>query len=245
MKTLVLVLALMVVATGACVAETVTFDLYQGWTLLAVPQVPFNPGVTDVFKTPTGAAIPTLDCLATFVNGSDFPYNSDMKDYWTGLLLGQGYWIWVEQSTIPEGSDRVTVQYDGVANGVPDSTGAKTDMWISLPGVDLDGDTVNDSGSWHMIGNPFNQFVDLTAPGAITFTNGTTTKTWAEACAPGPDKWVDEYMGGFVGSDLPSSYLGWDAGYIPYLLPAAGYWIFTYQPNLAMIVKADAVYVFE
>lgn len=242
MKIIGLALGITILLAGMAVAEPVSFDVYQGWTMLAVPQVPFEPAVPDVF-----GSIPTVDMLSTFVGGSDFPYNDDTKDFFGGMMLGQGYWLWLD-------AESATVSYEGVADGVPDMAGdppapvegTKTDMWISLPGSDQSGGGFNDTGGWHMIGNPYNHNVDFGADGVnVKFTDGTTVKTWAEASAQ-PGAWVDPIMTGFLGgSDLPSSYLGFDEGYVPYMIPTAGYWIYTYQPNLAMIIDGNAEYVFE
>ncbi len=238
MKTLVLVLALLVVGAGAAVAEPVTFDVYAGWNLMAVPQAPLNPAVSAVFNDPEGNPYPTLDMLSTFdpIGGSDFPYNADTQEFWGGMMLGQGYWFNCEL-------EQATIQYEAFPNGLPDTVGGpKTDMWISLPGADFDGDGVPESGNWHMVGNPFNHFVALGEGGVnVKFTDGNEVKTWSEAAAE-PGAWVANTMFGFsAGSDIVTN---WTPDALNFLIPSFGYWLQTNQPNLAMIIDANQEYIF-
>lgn len=239
MKIIGLALGITILLAGMAVAEPVTFDVYQGWNLLAVPQVPFEPAVPDIFGT-----IPTIDMLSTFdaIGASDFPYNDDTKEFFGGMLLGSGYWLWLD-------AESATVSYEGVPDGVPDMAGdppapvegTRTDMWVSLPGADSDGDGVTDIGGWHMIGCPYNHLVDIGVDGAnIKFTDGTTVKTWAEACAE-PGAWVSSNMVGFAGgSDVNT---GFAEDQLNCLIPSLGYWFWTNQANLAMIVDGSATYV--
>lgn len=234
MKTLVLVLALMVLGAGAAIAEPVAFDVYQGWNLIALPQAPFDPAVPSVF-----GAVPTVDVLSTFdpIGGSDFPYNLDTAEFFGGIMLGQGYWLWCD-------SEQLTVAFEGFPNGLPDTVGgARTDMWISLPGSDPDGDGVTDIGGWHLVGNPYNHLVAVGVDGAnIKFTDGNEVKTWAEACS-GADPWVGDTMTGFIGgSDVPT---GYTEDKLNFLIPAAGYWMWTNKPNLAMIIDANQEFIIE
>lgn len=245
MKTLVLVLALMVVVAGAAMAEPVTFDIYQGWNMIAVPTAPFSPAVPDVLKTTEGIGIPVLDCLSTFdtVSGSDYGYNAETAEWYPGMNLGTGYWLWYEGDVNPD-TGTLTLQYDGFPNGLPDTAGGpRTDMWISLPGSDFDGDGVCEAGNWHMIGNPYAHYVDIGVGGVnIKFTDGNEVKTWSEACAE-PGAWVSSNMVGFLaGSDLVTGFAGGDQ--TPCLVPGCGYWLWTNRPNLAMIIDANAEYVF-
>lgn len=238
MKTLVLVLALMVVCGGAVMAEAVTFDIYQGWNLMALPQAPFEPAAPDVLKS-GGTTIPLYYNLSMFepISGSDFPYDPETESFFGGLLLGQGYWLYTDQ-------EQVTIEYNGFPSGLPDTEGGpKTDMWISLPGSDFDGDGTCEAGNWHMVGTPYNHFVDVGVDGAnVKFTDGTVVKTWAEA-STGSEPWVSPLMFGFsMNSDVVT---GYTSDNLTFLIPSFGYWLETYRPSLAMIIDGNAEYVFE
>lgn len=245
MKTLVLVLALMAVVGGAAVAETVTFDIYQGWNMMALPQAPFDPAATTVLKTTAGTSLPLYYNLSYFdgFSGSDFTYTEDTESFYPGLMLGQGYWLNYNGAVDPD-TGAATIQYTGFPNGLKDSESAPcTDMWISLPGGDFDGDGVPESGTWNMVGNPFNQFVDVGVGGAnIKFTDGQTVKTWSEA-STGATPWVSPLMFGFSGgSDVT---VGYGSDNLNFLIPSFGYWLQTYRPNIAMIVDGNKIYSFE
>ena len=228
MKTLGLVLALMVVVSGASMAATATYDIYQGWNLLAAPLAPFNPDPLSVFAgAPDG-----LDYLLYRFDPSGGYVTYDALDPSTfgNCLLGDGYSLNVYAST-------GTISYQGFPDGLPDAQGVKTDMWISLPGSQTDG---LDAGGWQLIGHPFdhNTVVDSgTGTGdKIFFTDGTTLKNWSEAVAA---TWVDGKMSGndAVSGSFNVQYDG--LGDTDTLQAGRGYWIATYKDNLAMIVPAN------
>lgn len=230
MKTLGLVLALAFVLAGACVADTVTFDVLGGWNLIAAPLVPFNPDPLVVFAgAPDG-----IDGLLTRNDPTwgGVTYDSLDPSLFGNILLGDGYWLYQANTG--------TISYEGVPDGVPDSSGNMTDMWISLPGNQNDNQTEPPlGGGWHLIGHPFNHDTpvdDGTWTGAnIKFTDGTTLKTWDEAVQAG---WVDSFMVGnnpvTGGVNVQYDGLGDDDT----LRAAHGYWLHTYKDNLAMIIPA-------
>lgn len=227
MKTLVLVLALMVVVVGACVADTVTYDVYGGWNLISCPLVPFNPDPAAVFA----AAPQGIDGLLSRTDPSSGGITYDALDP-TGFgncLLGDGYWLQCF-------SGPTTLSYTGVPDGVPDGSGAMTDMWISLPG-----NSNTNSGGWHQIGHPFNHATpvdDGSGTGAnVLFTDGTTLKTWSEAAAAA---WVNDNMSGANASSGGFTVQFDGLGDDDHLRAGKGYWIYTYKPNLAMIILASA-----
>lgn len=228
MKTLGLVLALTVLVAGASVAATATYDVYVGWNLVAAPLVPFNPDPNSVFA---GLADGIDGLLARYdPSGGIVTYDSLDPSVFGNVLLGDGFWLMVYSGT-------QTVSYDGVPDGVPDGAGNKTDMWISLPGNQNDG---QDAGGWHLIGHPFNHDSPVDSGSGtgdrLFFTDGTTLKNWSEACAA---NWVDFKLSGYdpAGGIFDVQYDGLGAD--DTLRAGRGYWLLTYKDNLAMIIPAN------
>ncbi len=225
MRTLLLVLAMTMVVAGASVAATATIDLYEGWNLIAPPLVPFDSDPQSVFAD----AVYGLD---GFLSRTDpvfggIAYDEYDPELFGNVLLGDGYWLLTFA-----GGDQ-PLQYEGVENGVPDSTGKKTDMWISLPGTGTD-------GSWHMIGNPYADDIAIDHGSGsgdnISFTDGTDVKNWEAAVSAG---WVADTLWGqdqFGGVGI--SYDGY--GDDDMLRASKGYQIRTFVPNIAMIIPAPA-----
>jgi len=225
MRTLGLVLALLVVGSGMCVADSVTVDLYPGWNYIACPLVPFDPAPESVF-----AGVDIFYNLFRF----DAPtggvlYYEDPSGPFGNILLGDGYYL-------NNQSGATSFSYSGVPDGVPDGNGTMTDMWISLPGIQGD----PGQGGWHLIGHPFNHDTPTNGPGAtgdnIWFTDGTTLKTWDEAVSAG---WVADNMQYF---DAPTqgvlvmTYQGW--GNDDTLRAKTAYWLQTMKDNIALIIPA-------
>jgi len=227
MKTLVLVLALALAAGGACMAaQTATIDLYTGWNLIAAPLVPLDsPDPVAVF-----GSVP----ISGYLSRWDAPqqgmmtYDEIDPTGFGNILLGDGYWLYAFSND--------TVSYNGVNDGVPDNSGNKTDMWLSLPGNQLDSEN---AGGWHLIGQPFSHDTPVSVSDSgdnVFFTDGTTLKTWAQAAADG---WVDsgfQYWDGTVQGMLLCSY---ELADDDTLRAGKGYWVHTYKDNLAMIIPAN------
>lgn len=245
MKTLGLVLALTLVVGGASIAATeqASIDVYAGWNQIGCPLVPINKSVTEGdgldYTEPYYAFGAVADDVAAgrlsrydATTGSWFTYLTD--ESFGKLLLGDGYQLYASAGT--------TITYEGVPNGVPDSAGTKTDMWISLPGSKTDTVTASpNGGGWAMISTPYATDVPAyTLDGEnviwnINFTDGTTVKNWADAKEAG---WVADTFSGFTnGSPTIVSYNDPDF----YILKAGrGYWVKTYQDDIAMIITAPA-----
>lgn len=219
MKKFGFALGLLVALSGACVADSVAYDVYDGWQLVAAPLVPFEP-----------------DAALVFANAADYtgwdPTTGGLSygEGFMNVLLGDGYWLYSVGDT--------QVSYNGVADGVPDGSGNRTDMWISLPGDSGDG---ADAGGWHIIGYPFASPMD-TDSGAnsgdqVFFTDGTSLKNWSEAAAA---NWVEATMSGYS----PAQGGGFTVVYddsegTKTLAVGNGYWIRTLKDNLAMILNAQ------
>jgi len=234
MRTFGLALALVVVLGGACAAqtETATIDTYAGWTLVAAPLVPLDPLVDSVFAgydTWFTAGILRWDAPSQrYVMYDAF----DVPGAFGNILLGDGYWL-----SYPEAG---TVSYTGVADGVPDALGTMTDMWISLPGNQLDG---QNAGGWHLVGAPFNHDspvdpnFNLNGEG-ILFTDGTEMVIWGDAA--NVKGWVEPAMLYWN----PTSQRYEDMGYFfntdDNLRAGKGYWLSTKKDNLAMVVLAES-----
>lgn len=229
MKTLVLVLVLSLLTGVAATAATVTVDTYADWNLVAAPLVPFNPAVDSVFSN--------FDVMFTAgITRWDAPsqgmiaYDAfDVPGAFGNVLLGDGYWF-----NYPEAGQIV---YDGVPDGVPDASNVKTDMWISLPGNQLDG---QDAGGWQLIGQPFNHDTPVDSGGfsgdLVFFTDGTTLKTWGEAADAG---WVDSTMTFWDGATQGMLSLGYFFNDDDQFRAGHGYWCKTNKDNLAMIIPAN------
>ncbi len=226
MKTLVLTLLFVIVIGGACLAETATIDLYTGWNMISAPLVPLQPDPMVVFSNAADGIDGLLSRYDPSLGG--IGYDSLDTSLFGNVLLGDGYWL------NSYASGHQLIQYEGVADGVPDGDGNKTDMWISLPGA-------GELGAWHQIGQPFahdtpvDPNYDGTGSG-IYFTDGTTLKTWSEAVEA---NWVDAKISGYDpasgGIDVQYDGLGGDDT----LRAGRGYWFLTFRPNLAMIIPAD------
>lgn len=226
MKTLGLVLALTLVVGGASVAAPATFDVFTSWNLISCPLVPFNPDPMDVF---TG--INVVNTLSRFDAPTQTGILYDDLDpaAFGNVLLGDGYWL------LSDGN--YTVSYAGVPDGVPDASDNMTDMWISLPGGQLDG---IDAGGWHIIGHPFNHPTVVDSGSwtgdNIFLTDGTTLKTWGEAVAAG---WCEGVMTGMDATTQTGFTVGYDLADTDTLEAGKGYWFLTYKDNLALIIPAN------
>jgi len=200
------------------VAAGVSAQLYPGYNMIAPPVVPFDPSPTSVFPAPLDPG--GMDSLIRYdaaTQGYVFFDPMFPEDY-GGVLLGDGAWFL--------SSHAGTINwptYAGAPDGLPDSTGQMTDMWISLPKT-----------GFTMVGHPFNHVVDAAN---VLFTDGTQTISWDAAAAAG---WFD---GGLWGYDGPTQgYFSVGTDPMMYdrtqLEPTHGYWIKTSRDNLAMIVPA-------
>lgn len=228
MKKFGLVIGLVVGLSTASFAatETVSFDIYQGWNLIAAPCVPVDPAPLSVFA----GAIDGIDGNLTRNDPAAGGITWDSlggDEAFGNVLLGDGYWLYQNS----EGES--TISYEGLPDGIPDVNNNETDMWISLPGAG------NGNGGWHIIGNPFNHDVSVDSGAGtgdkIFFTDGTTVKTWGEAVDAG---WVSDVM---TGNDpatggINVQYNG--LGDTDKLSAGKGYWLQTIKDNLAMIIPA-------
>lgn len=225
MRTFLLVLAMTMVVAGASVAATATIDLYEGWNLISAPLVPFDSDPMSVFADATYGIDGLLSRTDPLYGG--VAYDEYDPELFGGVLLGDGFWYLAYS-----GGDG-QLSYEGVESGVPDGTGVKTDMWISLPGTGSD-------GAWHTIGNPFAEDVAIDSGSGsgdnIFFTDGTDVKNWEEAVYEG---WVaDTIYGADQYGGVAISYDGY--GDDDMLRATKGYEILTYVPNIAMIIPAPA-----
>lgn len=220
MKTLGLVLALVVVAGGACVADTASFDVLAKWNCISAPLVPFNPDPLSVFS-----GINVVGTLSRYdaPSQSGVIYDDLEPEVFGNILLGDGYWL------LSDGT--YTVSYDGVPDGVPDGSGNMTDMWISLPGNQLD---PADAGGWHLIGQPFDHDTNVVAN--LYLTDGTTLKTWEEAVDAG---WCGNTLFAFDPTTQSGLGVSYDIADDDHLRANQGYWFYTQKDNLALIIPAQ------
>jgi len=252
MKTLVLVLAMVALVGGSCLAQSTvmaSFNVSQStYSLIALPQVALDPAVggsqaankngdpNGVFGKYNTSANFTLQ----YWNGGGYETWSDHATTpFTSMTLGTGYWC--TGSALPAGG---VVSYAALLDGVPElnpSTGApvtdsagnneQTDMYISLPGEQVG------TGGWTIIGMPFNHSVAINATGdgnsgsRILFSNGQQTLGWKAAVNAG---WVSSGMLRWNGGGYATH--GYSGSATKTLTPGYGYWVQTYIDNLAVII---------
>lgn len=232
MRTLGLVLALLVMGCGVSVADSVTVDLYNvagPWNYFGLPLVPFD---SDPYSVLAGVNIDFN--LFRWDAPSQGELYFEPGGAFGNCLLGDGYYL--------NNSDSASsFTYSGVPDGVPDGGGTMTDMWLSLPGNQLDAN-VNppDGGGWHLIAQPFNHDTPTNGAGGtgdnIWFTDGTTLKTWGEAVAA---DWVEssmQYSDPITQGAPVMTFEGW--GDDDTLRAKMAYWVKTKKDNLALIVPA-------
>ena len=212
MKIIGLVLVMLFAMGGACMAAEATLDVYDGWNLIGVPLVPFNPDPYEVFS---GRTV-DYSLYRTDAEGNSFTLGID--DFGS-ILLGDGYYYYNSDGA---GS----INYQGVEDAVPGIDGP-TDMWISLPGVKED-PNVN-AGGWHMISCPFQHDVSVDQ---IYFTDGTELKSWNDASGAG---WVEFIMWYYNDGLAPFNNEGW--GDDDMMRAGRGYFFRTGKDDLAMILK--------
>ena len=218
------VAALFVVGVGA-----MAYPVYPGvYNFLTPPVVPFDPAVSSMFPAPTYD--PGGNDFLYRLNAADqgnIIYDSMFPEDYGGMLLGDGFWYLYNNTANIQNWD-VT----GAPDGLPDSSGVMTDMWISLPPM---------AGGSAYLGCPFKHAVDIAK---CFLTDGLVTKTWDQAATdidPGTGQpWTegamfgyDAGLGGFfsVGSD-PMMYDRTQ------LEAYNGYEFKTLKANLALIVPA-------
>lgn len=245
MKTLGLVLAMLLVISASALADTATFDVYQGWNYIGCPLVPMNLSTDPEVDPEMDFTEPyfAFDEVAfdlengkllryDAVNGGNLTYM--VQETFGKLLLGDGYML---NCTI---AGKTTITYTGVPNGVPDAGGNKTDMWISLPGKQGDSNTPF-GGGWHLISTPYaddvpayylDEFDNLFWN--ISFTDGTQVLSWMDAADAG---WVSDTMFGLTGGLASQCTYVSETDYI--MKSGKGYFLQTKKDNIAMIITAQ------
>ena len=226
---LVFVLVGILTASIAC-AVTYSEVLYPhpngttGVNWIALRGVPFNPDPIDIFGS--------VDLIDGFLSRLD-PITANTETYFSfqepegpfgNMLLGEGYWV-----NVGDGIQH-TINYEGAPDGLKDSNGVMTDMWISLPGRS------GHNGGFHWVGFPFNHNVlwsDVlvtdgkeTIPVMVAVDRGWLDGLWAYVDAPTQNT-LNVDPDGIYGSDM--------------LEPGRMYRVFTRKSNLALIIPAGEV----
>lgn len=243
MKKLTLVLALLLVSSGAFAAtETAQMDVYSAFSFVGPPIVPITSSYpnTPIIFGDAGIDIEWTGTISRFdaPTQTQLVYTAwDESGQWS-LLLGEGYMIDYRSGSL--GSNPTAVVYTGVEDGVPDADGTMTDMWISLPGNQLDG---QNAGGWHWISTPFNHVVPFNVDdydGAnIKVTDGNVVRTLLDAASVEP-VWIEEPWAFFSGSSQSWGSAGYLTGVYDddQMQPGNMYIVKTRVDNLALIVPA-------
>ncbi len=207
--TLALSLSLSVVAAPV----TTSITINQGWNMIAFPTVPLSPDPADVFSGYSDQGVTGSDAIyySLFrydpIRASNPPYDPD-DPTWGNLLIGDGYQLFRKDP------GPVTVSYQGV-----DVSG---DHWLSLP-----------RAGWTLIGYPNNTPASVDYEDLLV-TNGIVTKTIQEAIEA---SWLSEFAYHIDTLTGSNKMVGIDED-PPWntLQINKGYWFFTFQDNLALIV---------
>jgi len=237
MRIVGLVLALLVVSSVAyAVTETCQMDVYDEFTFIGPPLVPLDPYPSNIFG-PAGVDIDWTGFLTKYDAPSqgEIDFNPIVAQW--NMLLGEGYRVDYRPGTLP--SVPTHVVYEGIPDGVPSGT-VMTDMWISLPGDQNDG---QDAGGNHWISTPFNHAIpfNYTFWGGdnIKVTDGNTVRTLLDAASNSP-VWIQEPWDYYD----PISKGMLSAGYLSgiysddQLEPGVCYMLKTVKDNLALILPA-------
>lgn len=205
-------------------ADTAYLTIHPGENWISAPLVPYNPAPDALFGTVLAqSSLTRLDAPYQ----REITYNTDPAAF-GNILLGDGY---ILNYT---GSTAVTISYEGAPDGVPGSSGNMTDMWISLPGRQID---LSNLGGLHWIGHPFSHAISTDL---CLVTNGTMTLTLSQAVADG---WIDPLWYGLdpATKDQFTVGLSTQKPQKAYLQPGYMYKITTHRDNLALIIPANAV----
>lgn len=261
MKTLTLVLALLLVSSVAFAAtETAQMDVYgRGFSYIGPPLVPITtsfPNTPEIFE-PAGVYVTDESTMEGTITRFDAP-SQGMIDYYPGdtewsLLLGEGYQVDYRQGGPAKSAGQwvpIHVVYTGVEDGVPDADGTMTDMWISLPGNQLD---AGSAGGWHWISCPFNHEIHFNVNWEsddndglnIKVTDGNIVRSIGDASTnhltpPASDQWIDGQFNYFLGQYQGWQTAGWDIDNndTTVMSPGRCYMVKTFVDNLALIIPA-------
>jgi len=221
------IVALFVVGVGAS-----AYPLYPGgFNFIGPPVVPFNPDVSSIFAAPCDpGGADTMYRFDVGTQGANF-YDPMFPGDYGGVLLGDGIWY---QYNGPADPGKPWHEWDvvGAPDGLPDSSGVMTDMWISLAPV---------APGFTYLAQPFKHVTDIAK---CFLTDGLVTKTWDQAANdidPGTGKtWTEALMYGFD----PTTQGFFTVGSDPMMFDRTqleaynGYEFKTLKANLALIVPA-------
>jgi len=204
-----LALGLSLSAVAAPVPTPIT--VYQGWNMIGFPTVPLAPGPADVFITYGAQGMTGGDAVEYNLFRYD-PIARSLRPWnldaagWGNILIGDGYWLYRTDAA------SATFSYQGV-----DVSG---DHWLSLP-----------RAGWTLVGYPNNTPTSVNYEDLLV-TNGIVTKSIVDAIDEG---WLSETAFNYNNAARSLQPIGVDAVRTT-LEKNKGYWFYTYQDNLALIV---------
>jgi len=226
---IVALLAVLILAGTAC-AEQASITIYPGENWISVPLVPYNYQPSVLFA---GCNINGNLVRLDPTTGATITYSAAHPDAFGGILLGDGYKL-ICTTPAP-----VVISYEGFPDGVPDLdpqgnpiAGTMTDMWISLPGRQGDG---QNAGGSHWIGCPFNHARPVDA---CKVTDGTTLLNLAQAVQQG---WIDGLWDSMNNESKATVKVGLStmSPDESTLLPGRMYQVVTHKDDLALIIPGN------
>ncbi len=208
---LVATLALSLSLSAVAAPVTSSMTVYKGWNMIGFPTVPLAPSAADVFSGYSDQGMTGGDAVAYNL----YRYNPILRSLipwdpddasWGNILIGDGYWLYRTDAA------SATFSYQGV-----DVSG---DHWLSLP-----------RAGWTLIGYPNNTPTSVNYENLLV-TNGIVTKPIVDAINEG---WLSEYAFYYNNASRSLQMVGVD-GDRTTLEKNNGYWFYTNQDNLALIV---------
>jgi hypothetical protein len=174
--------------------STEQITIYPGENWISFPLIPLNTDPAESYyfgSTPVdgifwqGSAQATDDLITGNLYSYD-AYNGTWATYGVGDFRYFGHMgsAWFGDGYILNNTgSQTTVSFTGIANGVPNASETKTDIWISLPG------RYGQQGGVHWIGHPFNHNVPFVN---VKVTDGLVTLPVMDAINQG---WLQGHWG--------------------------------------------------
>lgn len=215
------VLCVLLASSSIAATQQATIVIRPGDNWVSTPLVPIGWEPTQVF-----APCISQCTLRMFDAPSQAILTYPQTDF--AILLGEGYKMYNPTTTT------FYCTYMGVADGVPDSYGNMSDMWVSLPGDQTD-DT--SAGGMHWVGHPFYHSTQIAN---CSITDGNYVWPIADAVSLGIIDGLWPYLDAET-QTMRTAGVGSLGADDTFLVPTRMYEIRTHRDNLAMIIPGYPV----